>query len=271
MTPEEEERLKVLEKMVTDQSLLLQGFALGQTAAGASSSSTPAVEEEGPYVPHYSQNNPHAARPNTVSEKPQHFELYGSNVWRMMDKQTTGLKYEYRTLEPALSYLYDAKTYFTLALPGLVSVLEGARSVPAGTETGEDVKESDQEVDDQLWGLAALQNSLNEIYVLLTQRSDYIGLKTKYDVQPGGITVAEKALLNHLEIKLHGMAQGITLVNSTMNQVMIDFGEKASTASLNFAAKQQAKGGGKGGGKGAKGGKGGKGGKGAGKGLESHP
>ena len=219
MTPEEDERIKSLEKMVRDQALLLQGFALGTQATGAGGSSvSPAEEVEGPYVPHYSQENPHAARPNTVSEKPQHFELYGSNVWRMMEKQTTGLKYEYRTLEPVLSYLYDVKAFLENAVPDLASVVESTRSVPDGAEDGnKGVTEEDQKVDDRLWSLAALKNSVDEIYVLLTQRSDYIGLKTKYDVQPGGVSIAEKALLNHLEIKLHGMAQGITLINPTIS------------------------------------------------------
>ena len=78
------------------------------------------------------------------------------------------------------------------------------------------------------------------------------------------MTIAERALLQHLEIQFYGMVDGLSLVDTSVNSWIKDYGEKSATAMMNQSAKLFAQGrsGGKGGrsGKGKGGGKGGKGG-----------
>ena len=79
------------------------------------------------------------------------------------------------------------------------------------------------------------------------------------------MTLAERSLLSHLEIKFYGMVDGLSLVDGDINDWISDFGDKSATAVLNqsaklFAQQGQGRGRGKGKGKGKGDGKGGKGG-----------
>ena len=246
MDPQQMEReLESLRALVRDQGNILAGIQVGSSVnSSASASDTTASEvDEGPWVPYYAASNPHAQRPNNTSDKPQHFELYASPTFRLLEDKTTAMKYEFRTLEAVLSYLFDSQYMAEDLFPQLLEFLLSKRSCAPGTEAeGISVSDEDGKLDGFMWALAALPKSLKEIYTLLTQRGDYIRLKTKFDYQPGGITAAERLLLTHLEIKMHGMADGLALVDSKINNWMTDYGDRAASATASYAAKLFAKG-----------------------------
>ena len=258
------EQVAELKRQLKEQALFINGLQLGQnqlqTNVGSSSSSS--KEDKGPWAPHYDKSNPHAPRPKTTSDEPQLYDLSNSGTYALLESKVSSFKYEFRTNEPVLSYLFDSKHLLDEIMPTLADALNKTRSKPFEGDTTP--SDEDQAVDDTSWSLAALKNSMDKIYKLLAQRADYIRLKVRFDNQPGGITLAERALLQHLEIKFYGMADGLSLVDEDINSWMSDFGEKSAAATLNYSAKLHAQGGGRKGGRGK--GKGGKGGKGGGKG-----
>jgi hypothetical protein len=269
---EMKEQLNELKKIVSEQAAFITGLQVGQSTGDSSSTATAAKEkEEGPWAPHYRATNPHTSRPRTVSEQPQLYDLAHSKTFDLLESKVSALKYEFRTLEPMLSYLYDVQQLVYEMSPALHDLLKDKRSKPADGD--DNPSEEDQKVDESTWSLVALSNSLDKVYQVLSQRGDYIRLKVKFDNQPGGMSIAERALLQHLEIQFYGMVDGLTLVDDKVSGWIKDFGDKAATATLNHAAKQAAQGPnrytGKGRGKGDRKGGGGKGGKGKGKGGPS--
>ena len=178
-TPEEvASQLAALQKIVQDQAT----FIAGLQAAGAGSSKgseTKKEEDRGPWAPHYRAINPHAQRSNTCSEKPQLFDLAFSPTFQTLESKVSSFKYEFRTIEPVLSYLFDTRTLLDESLPFIVKACAERRSKSA--EGDDNPSEEDAEVDTHLWALAAHKNSMDKIYELLSQRGDYIRLKTKYD------------------------------------------------------------------------------------------
>ena len=279
MTPEETAaKLASLEALVSEQASFINGLKVGQSSSGSSSDAKKkeVEQDEGPWAPHYRTKNPHAARPNTVSDKPQHYDLCNSPTFALLDSKVSALKYEFRTAETLLSYLFDSNQLLNESLPFLTSLLKDKRSKPLedeGPDSG--ISEADREVDNHLWALASLQKTNEEIYRLWSQRGDYIRLKTKFENSPNSITLAERTLLQHLEIKAYGMADGLSLADAGINAALVEFGEKAATATMQYAAKMEAQSehrqlqggrgkGSKGKGKGGKGEKGRKGGPGAG-------
>ena len=241
-----------------------------QAAAGSSSSSAaPEPEEQGPWVPHYATTNPHATRPTYLSDEPQYFEL-GSDLTydRLGRNKGTALRYEYRTSETVASSLFNCTTELDFILGPAQRALVQARSCEQGKDPNEKVSEADQELDDTIWSLHALSKSLGKSYKILAQRLDYIRLKAKFDDNPNGMSLSEKTLLQYLEEKTVGVADGLHVVDQQVNGWLVDFGEAANKATLNYSAKLRAhESAGRGGGRGrSKGGKG-RGGKGGGKGA----
>ena len=276
MTPEETAaKLVALEALVSEQASFINGLKAGQATGSASATKKEVEQDEGPWAPHYRTKNPHAARPNTVSDKPQHYDLCNSPTFALLDSKVSALKYEFRTAESLLSYLFDSNQLLNESLPFLTTVLRSKRSKPLEDELSEnDISEADREVDNHVWALVSLKKSNEEIYRLWSQRGDYIRLKTKFEHRPNSTSLAERTLLQHLEIKAYGMVDGLTLADADINAAVAEFGEKAATATMQYAAKMEAqaehyqltggRGKGKGKGKGGKGEKGRKGGPGAG-------
>ena len=273
MTPDETAaKLSTLETLVREQASFISGLKLGQSSSGSTSKLVKEVERvEGPFVPHYRTKNPHAARPNTVTDKPQHYDLCNSPTFALLDSKVSTLKYEFRTAESLLSYMFDATTMLNETLPYLTTNLMAQRSKPLeDSDPDSFTSEEDRLIDDHVWALASLKGTFDEVYRLWSQRGDYIRLKTKFENTPNSITLAERTLLQHLEIKAYGMADGLSLADSGINKALEEFGEKAATATMQYAAKMEAwsdhrqrespKGKGKGKGKGGKGEKGRKGG-----------
>jgi len=224
-----EDKVKALEKLVKDQSNVI--LALQADAAGKKDKD----EDEGPWVPHYPRTNPHAQRPPTANDKPQLYDLTHSPTYAILEQKVTAFRYEYRTLEPSLSYLFDLKTLFEATLPYLSKTLTEKRSRPSEDDLNPSA--ADLEVDDTAWALLAMQSTLKDTYKLLAQRADYIRLKTRFDSQQGGITIGEKAFLQHLETKFYGMADGLSIVDSDVSKWTKEFGDKTATARLTVSAK----------------------------------
>jgi hypothetical protein len=249
-------QVQELQRLVKDQAAFISGLKAGASqSTNGDSSTSKKTKDEGPWAPHYPESNPHAPRPKTVSDEPQLYDLAQSPTYALLEAKVSSFKYEFRTVEPVLSYLSDSKALLEEVLPTVADALNSKRSKPLDGDTAPSAE--DQTIDSASWSIAALRNSLEKTYKLLAQRADYIRLKVKFDNQPGGITLAERALLQHLEIKFYGMADGLSLVDSDINEWMSDFGEKSATATLNWSAKLHAQSsgnrGGKGKGKGQKG------------------
>lgn len=233
-------------------------FRAGAAAGAASSSRAEETEERpehdpGPYAPYYSDSNPHAPRPLNISDTPQLYALEHSATYRELEgRQGSSLRYEFRTLEPVLSYLYDVKAELDWVVPASLQNLLGQRSQTVEALPTA-VTPADQKIDELCGHLLGIKNSIYGCYTILNQRSDYIKLKTKFESNPRGITAAERGLLNYLETKFYGFADGLTVVDGDMQKWITSFSEKAASAILLQAAKSSAKGGGKGKGKGGKG------------------
>jgi hypothetical protein len=242
-----------LQSLKDQQAGFTAGFA---ASASVPSSSTTGEEEAGPFVPYYSTINPHSQRPLPTTDEPQLYSLEHSSTFRELETaRGSSLKYEFRTAEPLLSYLFDIPQEIEWLEPLTREHLLSSRSKPP-TAT-EEVNEKDKKLDDLIVSLLSVKNPLAGCYKLLNQRADYIRLKTRFESNPRGMTAAERGLLNYLETKFYGFADGLTLIDSDVSGWIDSFGEKSATAILQQAAKASAGGRGKGG-KGGKG-KGGKG------------
>ena len=265
------EEVAALRAQLADQATFIAGLRAGTSRVEP----TPVVPVpvaapvELHYVPHYDTQNPHASRPRTVLDCPQHFDLSASPTYRSLQDKPSPLKYEFRTLEAGLSYLYDSKTMLAESLPSLTESLQArvvADSDIAALETEAErvlARATNLQVEEHVWIFEGLKNSLEGIYRMFAQRADFVRLKVRYENKPGGMSLTDRTFLNYLETKLHGVADGLTLTDDDVNKWLEDFGEKSAAATMTLATKTSAghfKG--KGAGKGGKGGEGGKGGKG---------
>ena len=213
------------------------------------------AEDQLTYVEHKGFVNPHAQRPVNISSKPQYFPLVHSETARLLGEQRgSALKYEFRTSETTLSFLFDAKTELTESVPWLVERLLRTRTQPI-TEDGPNGPSADnQELDNYILALEGIKNTVSGSYRLLDQRVEYLKVKARCDANPGGASAHEKTLLAYLESLTHGFIEGVEIHDEQINERIREFAEKVSSATLKTVDNRK---GGKG--KDGKGGKGGKG------------
>ena len=167
------------------------------------------------YVSHDFENNPFPRRPLNTTVRPQVFDLYCDRTSDVLEaKKNSSLGWEYRTLAPPLSYFHDCKV-----------VLEDLREslVPKLKE------------DDGL-ALEASLNTLDGIYVLLTQRYATIKIRARAEAEPGGLSDENKLLLEYLDAKLHGVFPGEALVDSQMEAWLTEFNSRKASAKLKAAS-----------------------------------
>ena len=160
------QQLADLKKIVSDQAAFITGLKVGQSSSSSSSTTVKEEKEEGPWAPHYRATNPHTPRPRTVTEEPQLYDLAHSKTYDLLDSKVSALKYEFRTLEPCLSYLYDTQQLVYEISPALLELLKDKRSKPA--EGDDNPSDEDQKVDESTWSLVALTKSLDKIYEIMS-------------------------------------------------------------------------------------------------------
>jgi hypothetical protein len=261
---------------------------IDSAAAGSSGSTSKKKEvddaDTGPWVPHYWDLNPHARRPLFLTDKPQHFELDSDLTYDRLSQKQSGMRHEYRVSEIEALSMHNIRTELAHIAKPIIDRLTASRSKPASQDANNPAgqTEADTELDGLIFSFAAVVDTHEESYSLLNQRLDYIRLKAKFEVNPSGITVAERTLLIYLESKVYGPADGLHVLDSSTTLWVEECGKQATAALLIPSAKQNATnilGGGSRGrggrprpGRGRDGNKGGRGDKGAGKGgPDSHP
>jgi hypothetical protein len=172
------------------------------------------------YVSHDRNENPFPQRPQNCTVKPQPFDLYGDRTAdRLEDKQNSSLKWEYRTLAPALSYFFDAKAVYDGVREDIIGKLE----------------------EDESLAIEGIFNSLDGVYAMLTARYATIKIRTRCESEPGGLSEENKLLLEYLDTKLHGVFPGEAIVDSQMEGWLKEYRDKRASAELKNAASAGAK------------------------------
>jgi len=166
------------------------------------------------YVSHDGTTNPFPRRPRNTTVKPQCFDLYGDRTADCLElKQNSSLRWEYRTLAPALSYFHDAKVVYDSFREEIISKLPEVEGL----------------------ALEAVFNTLDGVYDLHTQRYATIKIRTRAEAEPGGLSEENKLLLDYLDAQLHGVFPGEALVDSKMEAWLAEFNTRKAAAKLKSA------------------------------------
>lgn len=171
------------------------------------------------YVEHASVENPFPRRPRNCGLRPQTFDLYGDRTADVLEaKPNSSLRWEFRTLAPALSFFFDAKL-----------VYESIR------------EEAAQRLSEE--AALALEGSLNTldgIYEMLTARYATIKIRARAEAEPGGLSEENRVLLDYLDTQLHGIFPGEALVDSKVEGWLREFRDRKAAAELKLAANRGA-------------------------------
>lgn len=172
------------------------------------------------YCEHSANTNPFPRRPKNCTIKPQSFDLYGDGTADLLELKTgSSLRWEYRVLAPALSYLHDAK-----------SVNDSVKD-DVFTQCSENTALS----------VEAALNTIDGCFELLTGRYATIKIRTRAEAEPGGLSEENKLLLDYLDTKLHGVFPGEALVDSKVEGWLSEYKEKRAAAELKNAVNSGSK------------------------------
>lgn len=181
------------------------------------------------FVPYFAASNPFAVRPRSCGTKPQHYDLYGDRTFDALEKKNnSSMRYEVRTLTPALSYLSD-----------IIQFVEANFEV-WDTLLATDVRQAKNGEPAAAEDLARSIRSIKGVYGLLNKRHQMLVLRTKFDANPSGAGPAERGVLEFMEAKIHGIHENIAITDEDMGTWLAEFNEKAVSAKSTHAAKQAA-------------------------------
>jgi len=137
------------------------------------------------------------------------------------------MRFENRTLTPALSYLHDA-LYFIDNNADVFDTLLSA-DVTAAPNGEPQAAEN----------FAKLGRSLRGIYDMLNKRQNMLALRVRFEAS-GVQNASEKQVLDFMEAKIHGIEGEQNVTDSDMASWLKEFNDKRSTAVGAQAAKASA-------------------------------